>query len=62
MFFFKDGAVGKTCLLVTYANDKFPEGYVPVREKIKIKNLKFIDKKIKNNFYLKKDNFRKLYC
>lgn len=24
-----DGAVGKTCLLMSYANDKFPEDYVP---------------------------------
>lgn len=24
-----DGAVGKTCLLMTYAHNKFNEGYVP---------------------------------
>ena len=24
-----DGAVGKTCLLMTYAHNKFSEGYVP---------------------------------
>ena len=24
-----DGAVGKTCLLIAYAEDKFPEDYVP---------------------------------
>jgi len=24
-----DGAIGKTCLLIVYANDRFPEEYVP---------------------------------
>ena len=24
-----DGACGKTCLLVVFSNDKFPEGYIP---------------------------------
>ena len=25
-----DGAVGNTCLLITYVTGKFPKGYVPV--------------------------------
>eukprot|EP01121_Diplochlamys_sp_Union-15-3_P009695 TRINITY_DN264_c0_g2_i2.p1 TRINITY_DN264_c0_g2~~TRINITY_DN264_c0_g2_i2.p1 ORF type:complete len:204 (+),score=39.47 TRINITY_DN264_c0_g2_i2:32-613(+) len=41
-----DGAVGKTCLLIAYANNKFPEDYVPTVFDNYVVNLSAGDKTI----------------
>jgi len=41
-----DGAVGKTCLLISYANKRFPEEYVPTVFDNYVVNLTAGDQKI----------------
>lgn len=37
-----DGAVGKTCLLISYANNRFPEDYIPTVRTHKSKQICFL--------------------
>lgn len=47
-----DGACGKTCLLIVFSKDQFPEVYVPTVFENYVADIEVDGKQVNNNFFI----------